>query len=148
MRGSRRGGTGLPVWHDWWSETISTWHPLRAGPFEARLDAHSGALSRCEALDDCLTVLQRWVKPNTVPVQVHCILGSQGDVDRYAGEGHRKATHSLSLDQLLLESDAPYLSCPTEILKLSFILHVFSPYQGQHYHVLVYTLQVPGQNYV
>ena len=76
-------------------------------------------------------------------MQVHCILGRRGDVDRYAGEGHRS---SLSLDQILLESHAPYLSCPTEILKLSFILHVFSPYQGQHYHVLVYTLQVPGQN--
>ena len=83
------------------------------------------------ALDDCLDVLARRVRPNTVPVQIHCFLGSRGDVDRWlsafpnclfsfghrsmgltgsAGEDHQKAARSLSLDQILLESDAPYLS--------------------------------------
>ena len=83
------------------------------------------------ALDDCLKILARRVRPNTVAVQIHCFLGTRADVARWRevfpnclfsfshrsmgltgseGEEHQLAARGLSLDHVLLESDAPYLS--------------------------------------
>jgi Tat protein secretion system quality control protein TatD with DNase activity len=70
------------------------------------------------------------VHPNTIPIKLHCFLGNRSDVtewmeafpnvlfsfgtksldvDRQTGKEHLKAARSLHLDQILVESDAPYL---------------------------------------
>jgi TatD DNase family protein len=88
------------------------------------------------ALEDCLELMRSRVRPHTVVVQVHCFQGSRADVDRWtssfpnamfsfsmvslsltgaAKEEHERAARSLSLDQVLLESDAPYVRRPSRV---------------------------------
>ena len=88
------------------------------------------------ALEACLEVLSRRLRSDTV-IQVHCFLGGPSEVERWTqvfpscmfsfghrsltlrgeeAEHHRRAARGLRLDQILLESDAPYLSRSQQVI--------------------------------
>ena len=92
-----------------------------------------------EALQDCLRILRDRV-PATTIVQVHCFLGGRAEVGKWqeafpqclfslshrslalvgteAAE-HQLAVRSLSLDRILVESDAPFLGRSAEVQRTS-----------------------------
>jgi Tat protein secretion system quality control protein TatD with DNase activity len=85
------------------------------------------------AMADCLGIVSQHLRPGTAPVQIHCFLGDSQDVARWTEafpgclfsfgpksltltgttrEHHQIAARGLNLNQILLETDSPYLQRP------------------------------------
>lgn len=91
------------------------------------------------ALADCLELLKQHLERDST-VQVHCFLGDRAEVQLWqnafpqclfsfghkslaligsAAEEHNMAARGLSLDRILLESDAPYLGRSARVMQMS-----------------------------